>query len=52
MNEHRPLQLRHWQRKEKSDAAILDLIKESDPETETTTTVTEEATAGPPGRGR
>jgi hypothetical protein len=34
MNEHRPLQLRRWQRKEKSGAAILDLIEESNPEKE------------------
>jgi hypothetical protein len=34
MNEHRPLQLQCWQRKEKSGAAILDLIEESNPEKE------------------
>jgi hypothetical protein len=51
MNE-RWLQLRRWQRKEKSGAAILDLIEESDPETTTMATITKEVTAGPLGRGR
>jgi hypothetical protein len=52
MNERWPLQLRRWQRKEKSGAAILDLIEESDPETATMATITKEVTAGPLGRGR
>jgi hypothetical protein len=52
MNERHPLQLQRWQRKEKSGAAILDLIEESDSEIASMATITEEATAGPPGRGK